>query len=68
MKLTKGEMTYESALRISHNLCLVIHFTVPVIQENARAFHSKPLVDVDPKCLLYVQQREFAATTPADSK
>uniref|UniRef100_A0A7N8XAB2 N-terminal asparagine amidase n=1 Tax=Mastacembelus armatus TaxID=205130 RepID=A0A7N8XAB2_9TELE len=39
----------------------------PHLQENARAFHSKPLVDVDPKCLLYVQQREFAATTPADN-
>ncbi|GAA6220289.1 protein N-terminal asparagine amidohydrolase [Lates japonicus] len=39
----------------------------PHLQENARTFHSKPLVDVDPKCLLYVQQREFAATTPADN-
>ncbi|CAN9509844.1 unnamed protein product [Ophioblennius macclurei] len=38
----------------------------PRLQDNARAFHSKPLVHVDPKCLLYVQQREFAATTPAD--
>ncbi|XP_042341137.1 protein N-terminal asparagine amidohydrolase [Plectropomus leopardus] len=39
----------------------------PHLQENARTFHSKPPVDVDPKCLLYVQQREFAATTPADN-
>ncbi|KAF7667198.1 hypothetical protein LDENG_00075040 [Lucifuga dentata] len=39
----------------------------PHLQENARAFHSKPLANVDPKCLLYVQQREFAATTPADN-
>ncbi|XP_054460642.1 protein N-terminal asparagine amidohydrolase isoform X1 [Anoplopoma fimbria] len=39
----------------------------PHLQENARTFSSKPLVDVDPKCLLYVQQREFAATTPADN-
>ncbi|XP_029360877.1 protein N-terminal asparagine amidohydrolase [Echeneis naucrates] len=39
----------------------------PHLQDNARTFHSKPLVNVDPKCLLYVQQREFAATTPADS-
>lgn len=39
----------------------------PHLQESARAFRSKPLVDVDPKCLLYVQQREFAATTPADN-
>ncbi|XP_041838559.1 protein N-terminal asparagine amidohydrolase isoform X2 [Melanotaenia boesemani] len=38
----------------------------PHLQENARTFHTRPLVDVDPKCLLYVQQREFAATTPAD--
>lgn len=39
----------------------------PHLQENARTFRSKPHVDVDPKCLLYVQQREFAATTPADN-
>ncbi|XP_041640186.1 protein N-terminal asparagine amidohydrolase [Cheilinus undulatus] len=39
----------------------------PHLQESARTFRSKPLVDVDPKCLLYVQQREFAATTPSDS-
>ncbi|XP_076585653.1 protein N-terminal asparagine amidohydrolase [Chaetodon auriga] len=39
----------------------------PHLQENGRIFRSKPLVDVDPKCLLYVQQREFAATTPADN-
>uniref|UniRef100_A0A8C2WRL9 Protein N-terminal asparagine amidohydrolase n=1 Tax=Cyclopterus lumpus TaxID=8103 RepID=A0A8C2WRL9_CYCLU len=38
----------------------------PHLQENARTFSSKLLVDVDPKCLLYVSQREFAATTPAD--
>ncbi|XP_072539552.1 protein N-terminal asparagine amidohydrolase isoform X3 [Salminus brasiliensis] len=37
------------------------------LKENAKEFRSKPLVTVDPKCLLYVQQREFAATTPADS-
>ncbi|KAM4595697.1 protein N-terminal asparagine amidohydrolase isoform 2-T2 [Fundulus diaphanus] len=39
----------------------------PHLQENAKAFRSKPLVEVDPKHLLYVQQREFAATTPADN-
>ncbi|KAJ8363874.1 hypothetical protein SKAU_G00127050 [Synaphobranchus kaupii] len=39
----------------------------PHLQENARAFRAKAPVKVDPKCLLYVQQREFAATTPADS-
>ncbi|XP_072240526.1 protein N-terminal asparagine amidohydrolase isoform X2 [Leuresthes tenuis] len=39
----------------------------PHLQENARTFSSRPLVDVDPRCLLYVQQREFAATTPADN-
>lgn len=39
-----------------------------MLQEGGRAFSSKPRVDVDPKCLLYVQQREFAATTPADSE
>ncbi|XP_072539551.1 protein N-terminal asparagine amidohydrolase isoform X2 [Salminus brasiliensis] len=37
------------------------------LKENAKEFRSKPLVTVDPKCLLYVQQREFAATTPADN-
>ncbi|XP_027873260.1 protein N-terminal asparagine amidohydrolase isoform X1 [Xiphophorus couchianus] len=39
----------------------------PHLQENAKAFRSKPRVDVDAKHLLYVQQREFAATTPADN-
>uniref|UniRef100_A0A8C7MCB9 Protein N-terminal asparagine amidohydrolase-like n=1 Tax=Oncorhynchus kisutch TaxID=8019 RepID=A0A8C7MCB9_ONCKI len=39
----------------------------PHLQENARVFRSTPVVDVDPKCLLYIQQREFAATTPADN-
>ncbi|CDQ73604.1 unnamed protein product [Oncorhynchus mykiss] len=39
----------------------------PHLQENARVFRSMPVVDVDPKCLLYIQQREFAATTPADN-
>ncbi|KAI1896041.1 hypothetical protein AGOR_G00090720 [Albula goreensis] len=39
----------------------------PHLQENARAFRSKALVNVEHKCLLYVQQREFAATTPADN-
>ncbi|KAI4899543.1 hypothetical protein NFI96_016153, partial [Prochilodus magdalenae] len=37
------------------------------LKENAKEFRSKPPVTVDPKCLLYVQQREFAATTPADN-
>lgn len=38
----------------------------PHLQEHARQFKSRPLVDVDPKSFLYVQQREYAATTPAD--
>ncbi|XP_062415059.1 protein N-terminal asparagine amidohydrolase-like [Pungitius pungitius] len=38
----------------------------PLLEENAREFRSMTPVDVDPKDLLYVQQREFAATTPAD--
>ncbi|KAG9334979.1 hypothetical protein JZ751_006202 [Albula glossodonta] len=37
------------------------------LNEHARAFRSKALVNVEHKCLLYVQQREFAATTPADN-
>ncbi|XP_060774888.1 protein N-terminal asparagine amidohydrolase [Neoarius graeffei] len=36
------------------------------LKENAKTFRSRPIVTVDPKCLLYVQQREFAATIPAD--
>lgn len=58
----------------SHVLGLFVHkwqiksLVSHVSQEHGRAFRSKPLVDVDPKCLLYVQQREFAATTPADSE
>ncbi|CAL1602002.1 unnamed protein product [Knipowitschia caucasica] len=38
----------------------------PHLQDNARQFRSRPLVEVDPKRFLYVQQREYAATTPAD--
>ncbi|XP_076871935.1 protein N-terminal asparagine amidohydrolase [Brachyhypopomus gauderio] len=37
------------------------------LKEDAKVFRSRSLVTVDPKCLLYVQQREFAATTPADN-
>ncbi|KAL7825911.1 hypothetical protein SRHO_G00336490 [Serrasalmus rhombeus] len=37
------------------------------LEENAKEFRSKSPVTVDPKCLLYVQQREFAATTPGDN-
>lgn len=38
------------------------------LKENAKLFRSKPAVTVDQTCLLYVQQREFAATTPSDSE
>ncbi|KAJ8246032.1 hypothetical protein GJAV_G00262920 [Gymnothorax javanicus] len=38
----------------------------PHLQESARAFRAKPLANVDSKCLLYVQQREFAATSSDD--
>ena len=31
-------------------------------------FRSEKPATIDPKCLLYVQQREFAATTPLDSE
>lgn len=48
------------------SICL--YFMTVLSQENAKAFSSKPLVDVDVKCLLYVQQREFAATLPSDRK
>ncbi|XP_066521747.1 protein N-terminal asparagine amidohydrolase [Hoplias malabaricus] len=37
------------------------------LKENAKEFRSKAPVTFDTKCLLYVQQREFAATTPADN-
>ncbi|XP_062853008.1 protein N-terminal asparagine amidohydrolase [Trichomycterus rosablanca] len=36
------------------------------LKEKAKVFRSKPILIVDPKCLLYMQQREYAATTPAD--
>lgn len=36
------------------------------LKEDAKVLQSKPVVTPDPKCLLYVQQREYAATTPAD--
>uniref|UniRef100_A0AAY4A4K5 Protein N-terminal asparagine amidohydrolase n=1 Tax=Denticeps clupeoides TaxID=299321 RepID=A0AAY4A4K5_9TELE len=39
----------------------------PRLQESARAFRAKTPVTVEPARLLYVQQREFAATTPSDS-
>ncbi|XP_066545434.1 protein N-terminal asparagine amidohydrolase [Amia ocellicauda] len=38
----------------------------PHLQDSARAFRVKTAGSVDPAGLLYVQQREFAATTPAD--
>ncbi|XP_029951011.1 protein N-terminal asparagine amidohydrolase-like [Salarias fasciatus] len=38
----------------------------PSLKESAKAFLSKPVVSVDPKSLLYVQQREVAATTKGD--
>ncbi|KPP73112.1 protein N-terminal asparagine amidohydrolase-like, partial [Scleropages formosus] len=34
--------------------------------DSAREFRAKGSVNVEPQCLLYVQQRECAATTPAD--
>lgn len=38
------------------------------LKEKAKVFRSKPILTVDSKCLLYVQQREYAATTPTDSE
>nr|XP_014347329.1 PREDICTED: protein N-terminal asparagine amidohydrolase isoform X3 [Latimeria chalumnae] len=35
-------------------------------EESAKAFRSRPTQQVEPRGLLYVQQREFAATTPQD--
>ncbi|KAL4624523.1 protein N-terminal asparagine amidohydrolase [Arapaima gigas] len=39
----------------------------PHIKDSAREFHAKAPVSVDTRCLLYVQQRECATTTPADN-
>ncbi|XP_056606152.1 protein N-terminal asparagine amidohydrolase [Triplophysa dalaica] len=39
----------------------------PHLMEHAKQFASKSPEPVDPKELLYIQQREFAATTPADN-
>ncbi|XP_051567372.1 protein N-terminal asparagine amidohydrolase-like isoform X1 [Myxocyprinus asiaticus] len=39
----------------------------PHLKEHAKQFASRCPEPVDPKHLLYVQQREFAATTPADN-
>uniref|UniRef100_UPI00398E8D72 protein N-terminal asparagine amidohydrolase-like n=1 Tax=Pristiophorus japonicus TaxID=55135 RepID=UPI00398E8D72 len=36
------------------------------MQEGAEFLKSKPAGKIDPKGLLYIQQREFAATTPQD--
>ncbi|XP_016345045.1 protein N-terminal asparagine amidohydrolase-like [Sinocyclocheilus anshuiensis] len=39
----------------------------PHLKESAQQFVSRSPESVDPKQLLYVQQREFAVTTPADN-
>ncbi|XP_069726454.1 protein N-terminal asparagine amidohydrolase isoform X3 [Phaenicophaeus curvirostris] len=38
----------------------------PQLEEKAKLLRSRPARVVEPKGLLYVQQREFAVTTPAD--
>nr|XP_020664388.1 protein N-terminal asparagine amidohydrolase isoform X2 [Pogona vitticeps] len=38
----------------------------PELEERAKVLRSQPAQTVGPKGLLYVQQREFAATTPKD--
>lgn len=40
----------------------------PVYRESAAQLHSMPAKLVGPASLLYVQQREMAATVPQDSK
>ncbi|XP_071616933.1 protein N-terminal asparagine amidohydrolase isoform X2 [Heliangelus exortis] len=40
--------------------------TYPHLEEKAKQLRSQPLQIVEPKGLLYVQQREFAVTTPKD--
>ncbi|XP_038676638.1 protein N-terminal asparagine amidohydrolase [Scyliorhinus canicula] len=37
------------------------------LEEGAKRLKSKPVQKIDPKGLLYVQQRELAATTPQDA-
>ncbi|CAM4619474.1 unnamed protein product [Leuciscus chuanchicus] len=39
----------------------------PLLKESAEQFVCRSAEPVDPKQLLYVQQREFASTTPADN-
>ncbi|XP_051753556.1 protein N-terminal asparagine amidohydrolase isoform X1 [Ctenopharyngodon idella] len=39
----------------------------PHLKESAKQFVSSSPESVDPKQLLYIQQREFASTTPADN-
>lgn len=82
MQVAKGQQKFHWRTVDGHTLMCYFNSTVQstlyleiikvrinfVFQENGRAFRSRPLVEVDPKCLLYVQQREFAATTPEDRK
>ncbi|XP_042294342.1 protein N-terminal asparagine amidohydrolase isoform X2 [Sceloporus undulatus] len=41
-------------------------YSCPALEEQAKKLRSQPARMVGPKGLLYVQQREFAATTPKD--
>ncbi|XP_061455911.1 protein N-terminal asparagine amidohydrolase-like isoform X1 [Rhineura floridana] len=41
-------------------------YTFPELEEQAKCLRSQAAQSVGPKGLLYVQQREFAATTPKD--
>ncbi|XP_015270981.1 PREDICTED: protein N-terminal asparagine amidohydrolase, partial [Gekko japonicus] len=41
-------------------------YSYPELKESAKLLRSQPAQTVGPRGLLYVQQREFAATTPKD--
>ncbi|XP_053219995.1 protein N-terminal asparagine amidohydrolase isoform X1 [Podarcis raffonei] len=42
-------------------------YTFPELEEQAKILRGQPAQSVGPKGLLYVQQREFAVTTPKDA-
>lgn len=45
-----------------------LYAAYPMYRETAAQFHSMPAKLVGPMGLLYVQQREMAATSPHDSE
>ncbi|MGH0130130.1 UNVERIFIED_CONTAM: hypothetical protein FKN15_041181 [Acipenser sinensis] len=49
------------------NTTVKLFRSYPLLKDSAKVFRDRlPETAVDTKCLLYVKQREFAATTPSD--